>query len=313
MTKDRMNVLELLRKEAPDANLDFLREGLRVLIQAVMEAEVATKIGAGLGARSSERITYRNGCRARPWDTRVGTLELQVPKVREGSYFPSLLEPRRRSERALLAVVQQAYVEGVSTRRVENLVQALGCEGISKSQVSRICSELDFVVDSFLGRPLDGGPYPYLWLDALTQKVREAATVVWKAADRICGKRLKAALPDLVDSMERHEHLRLDPGGKGPSPGRQCSHVGPAAQTGEGQGRGQAQARRTTRAGRQIPVRTYRMPAIERWGGRCVGTCWACACTGIGSFGTHWRGAGDGDHRPGRDAATRRSCGAQER
>ena len=145
IAKDRMNVLELLRKEAPDADLDFLREGLRVLIQAVMEAEVATKTGAGLGERSSERITYRNGYRARPWDTRVGTLEVQVPKVRERSYFPSLLEPRRRSERALLAVVQQAYVEGVSTRRVENLVQALGCEGISKSQVSRICSELDAV------------------------------------------------------------------------------------------------------------------------------------------------------------------------
>ena len=162
MAKDSMNVLELLRKEAPDADLDFLREGLRVLIQAVMEADVATKTGASFGERSSERITYRNGYRTRPWDTRVGTLDLQVPKVREGSYFPSLLEPRRRSERALLAVVQQAYVECVSTRRVENLVQALGCEGISKSQVSRICSELDAVVDSFLGRPLDGGPYPYL-------------------------------------------------------------------------------------------------------------------------------------------------------
>ena len=98
--------------------------------------------------------------------------------MREGSYFPSLLEPRRRSERALLAVVQQAYVEGVSTRRVEDLVQALGCEGISKSQVSRICSALDAVVDSFLGRPLDGGPYPYLWLDALSQKVREDGRIV---------------------------------------------------------------------------------------------------------------------------------------
>ena len=108
MAKDRMDVLELLRKEATDADLDFLREGLRVLIQAVMEAEVATKTGASFGERSSERITYRNGYRARPWDTRVGTLALQVPKVREGSYFPSLLEPRRRSERALLAVVQQA-------------------------------------------------------------------------------------------------------------------------------------------------------------------------------------------------------------
>ena len=178
MAKDRMDVLELLRKEAHDADLDFLREGLRMLVQAVMEAEVTSKTGAGLGERSPERLTHRNGYRDRPWDTRVGTLELQIPKVREGSYFPSLLEPRRRSERALLAVVQQAYVEGVSTRRVEDLVQALGCEGISKSQVSRICSELDAVVDAFLSRPLDGGPYPYLWLDALTQKVREDGRIV---------------------------------------------------------------------------------------------------------------------------------------
>ena len=178
MAKDRMDVLELLRKEASDADLDFLREGLRVLMQAVMEAEVLSKTGAERGERSPDRLTHRNGYRARPWDTRVGTLELQIPKVREGSYFPSLLEPRRRSERALLAVIQQAYVEGVSTRRVEDLIQALGCDGISKSQVSRICQELDGVVQSFLGRPLDCGPYRYLWLDALTQKVREDGRIV---------------------------------------------------------------------------------------------------------------------------------------
>ena len=160
MAKDRMDVLELLRKEAPDADFDFLREGLRVLIQAVMEAEVATKTGASFGERSSERITYRNGYRARPWDTRVGTLALQVPKVREGSYFPSLLEPRRRSERALLAVVQQAYVEGVSTRRVDDLVQALGCEGISKSQVSRICSEWTPWSTPSSAVPWTAGPIP---------------------------------------------------------------------------------------------------------------------------------------------------------
>ena len=178
MAKDRMDVLELLRKVASDADLDFLREGLRVLMQAVMEAEVMSKTGAERGERSPDRLTHRNGYRARPWDTRVGTLALQIPKVREGSYFPSLLEPRRRSERALLAVIQQAYVEGVSTRRVEDLIQALGCEGISKSQVSRICQELDGVVQSFLGRPLDSGPYRYLWLDALTQKVREDGRIV---------------------------------------------------------------------------------------------------------------------------------------
>ena len=112
------------------------------------------------------------------WGEGEDLLELQIPRVREGSYFPTLLEPCRRSERALLAVVQQAYVEGVSMRKVDALVKSLGCEGISKSQVSRICQELDQVVESSLGRPLDGGPYPYLWLDALTQKVCEEGRIV---------------------------------------------------------------------------------------------------------------------------------------
>ena len=178
MVKQRMDLLELVRNRAEDADLDFLREAMGVLVQAIMEAEVAVQIGAEHGERSPSRLTQRNGYRPRPWDTRVGTLELQIPRVREGSYFPTLLEPRRRSERALLAVVQQAYVEGVSTRKVDALVKSLGCEGISKSQVSRICQELDQAVESFLGRPLDGGPYPYLWLDALTQKVREEGRIV---------------------------------------------------------------------------------------------------------------------------------------
>jgi len=178
VVKDRMDLLGLLRKWTEDADLDFLREALGVLVQGIMEAEVSAKIGAGYGERTPERATHRNGYRPRPWDTRVGTLDLHIPKLREGSYFPTLLEPRRRSERALLAVVQQAYVEGVSTRRVDNLVKALGCEGISKSQVSRICQELDVVVEGFLTRPLDGGPYSYLWLDALTQKVREGGRIV---------------------------------------------------------------------------------------------------------------------------------------
>ena len=130
------------------------------------------------GERSPERVTYRNGYRNRTWDTRVGTMEWHIPKLREGSYFPSLLEPRRRSEKALLSVIQQAYVEGVSTRRVDDLIQALGCDGISSSQVSRICEQLDEVVESFLGRSLDGGPYPYVWLDGLTQKVREGGRIV---------------------------------------------------------------------------------------------------------------------------------------
>jgi len=178
VAKDSMDLLGLLRKGLEEADVDFLREALRVMVEAIMDADVSSQIGAQYAERSSSRLTHRNGYRPRPWDTRVGSMELRIPKLREGSYFPSLLEPRRRSERALLAVVQQAYVEGVSTRRVDDLVKALGCEGISKSQVSRICQELDTVVESFLSRPLDGGPYPYLWLDALTQKVREAGRIV---------------------------------------------------------------------------------------------------------------------------------------
>ena len=178
MVKERMDLLELLRKGGMDGDVDFLLEALRVLVEGIMDAEVSSRIGAEYGERSPERVTQRNGYRSRAWDTRVGTMDLHIPKLREGSYFPSLLEPRRRSERALLAVIQQAYVEGVSTRRVDDLVKALGCEGISKSQVSRICQELDVVVDGFMGRPLDAGPYPYLLLDALTQKVREAGRIV---------------------------------------------------------------------------------------------------------------------------------------
>jgi len=178
VTIPTMDVLDLLRKHTEDTDLDFLREALAVLVEAVMEADVSSRIGAGLGERTPARVTQRNGYRERRWDTRVGSLDLQIPKLRQGSYFPALLEPRRRSERALLAVIQQAYVEGVSTRRVEDLVRSLGCDGISKSQVSRICADLDVLVGAFRNRPLGDSPYPYLWLDALTQKVREGGRVV---------------------------------------------------------------------------------------------------------------------------------------
>ena len=178
MARDSIDILELLRKRGVDGDVDFLREALRMLMDAIMDAEVSARIGADHGERTVDRLTHRNGYRSRTWDTRVGTMELRIPKLSEGSYFPSLLEPRRRSERALLAVIQQAYVEGVSTRRVDDLVKALGCEGISKSQVSGICVELDGVVASFLGRPLDTGPYCYVWLDALSQKVREEGRIV---------------------------------------------------------------------------------------------------------------------------------------
>ena len=179
MATDRMDVLELLRKATSDGDVDLLREGVRVLSQALMEAEVAAEIGAAHGERAPERrSTQRNGYRARRWDTRVGSVELQIPKLREGSYFPSLLEPRRRAERALLSVVQEAYVGGVSTRRVEDLVAALGISNLSRSEVSRICAALDVEVDAFRGRALDAAGYPYLWLDALYHKVREEGRVV---------------------------------------------------------------------------------------------------------------------------------------
>jgi putative transposase len=142
-----------------------------------MEVEVSARIGAERGQRTPERVTQRNGYRPRDWDTRVGTVELQVPKLRAGSYFPSLLEPRRRAERALAAVVMQCYVEGVSTRRVDDVARSMGLEGISKSQVSRICAELDELVAAWRSRPLDTGPYPFVWVDALAMKVREGGRI----------------------------------------------------------------------------------------------------------------------------------------
>ena len=151
MVKQSMDLLELLRKRGMDGDVDFLREALRVLVDGIMDAEVSAQIGAERGERSPERVTYRNGYRNRTRDTRVATMELHIPKLREGNYFPSLLEPRRRREKALPAVIQQAYVEGVSTRRVDDLIKALGCDGISSSQVSRICVQLDEVVESCPG------------------------------------------------------------------------------------------------------------------------------------------------------------------
>ena len=136
MTTPTMDALDIIRKHAEDSDVDFLRETLQVVLQAVMHADVSQQIGADLHEHTPERLAYRNGYRPRRWDTRAGTIDLRIPKLRQGSYLPTFLEPRRRSEQALLAVIQQAYVEGVSTRRVEDLVQALGCDGISKSEVS---------------------------------------------------------------------------------------------------------------------------------------------------------------------------------
>jgi putative transposase len=172
-----MALAELVRKAEEQGDVDFLRDGVRVLTQALMEIEVSQHLGAERHERTAERSGQRNGYREREWDTRVGTIGLRVPRVRDGSYFPMLLEPRKRVEQALVAVVREAYVQGVSTRKVDGLVQALGLDGISKSQVSRLCATLDEEVERFRGRPLEGG-YPYVWLDATFVKVREGGRVV---------------------------------------------------------------------------------------------------------------------------------------
>jgi putative transposase len=177
MANLRMTLLDLLNKEEQGADPSFLRDGVRLLAQELMDAEVTQLAGAGLHERSENRLTYRNGYREREWDTRVGTVDLHIPKLRQGAYFPSLLEPRRRHERALLSVVQEAYVHGVSTRAVDSLAEALGLKGISKDQVSRICKELDGQVTAFRTRRLDA-EYPYLMLDATFEKVRENGRVI---------------------------------------------------------------------------------------------------------------------------------------
>ena len=177
MTDISMALLEYLRKHGLDQDSNFLKEGIRLLSEMVMDLEVSEQIRAGKYERTPQRHTHRNGYRERLWETRVGEIPLHIPKLRSGSYFPSLLEPRRRSEKALLAVVQQAYIQGVSTRKVDALLQALGLTGIDKSKVSRICKELDGVVAAFRDRPLNDA-YPYLWLDALYLKVRQNGRIV---------------------------------------------------------------------------------------------------------------------------------------
>src|SRR3989441_6563145 len=169
MATQRMDVTSFVGKLLEEDDVDLLREGVRVLAQALMETEVSSQIGAGPYERNSARSAYRNGYRSRTWDTRVGTIELKIPKVTAGTYFPSLLEPRRRAEKALHAGSCEAYVKGVSTRKVDDLVRALGIDGISRSEVSRICKALDEDVKAFLHRPIEGD-HPYVWLDATFHK-----------------------------------------------------------------------------------------------------------------------------------------------
>ena len=197
---DRMQVEEVVRKVLVDEHADVLRESVKWLARQLMEVEVSELIGAEHGERTEDRATHRNGYRPRRWDTRAGEIELQIPKIRQGSYFPSFLAPRKRSEQALLSVVQQAYVCGVSTRRVDQLVESLGLR-VSRSEVSRICAGLDEQVEVFRSRPLEGR-YPYLFVDAKVEKVRDGGRVARKCV----------VIAHAVHETGRREIIGLDVG-----------------------------------------------------------------------------------------------------
>jgi putative transposase len=198
MTDDMMTFRALIEK-TPDS--DILREMIGFAAERLMEMEVSGLTGAGLGERTPERLVQRNGYRDRIWETRAGTVELRIPKLRKGSYFPGFLEPRRMAEKALTAVIQEAYIQGVSTRSVDDLVKALGMSGVSKSQVSRLCEDIDERVKTFLDRPIEGD-WPYLWIDATYVKVRQNGRIVSVAVIVAVG----------VNSDGRREVLGLDIG-----------------------------------------------------------------------------------------------------
>src|SRR3954452_103949 len=198
MTDEKIALRELLEK---GSDATFLREMIGFAANRLMELEIEGVCGAGPGERTEARRNHRNGYRERDWETRAGTVELRIPKLRKGSYFPGFLEPRRMAEKALTAVIQEAYIQGVSTRSVDDLVQAMGMSGISKSQVSRLCEEIDARVKTFLERPIEGD-WPYLWIDATYVKVRQSGRVVSVAVIVAVG----------VNSDGRREVLGMDIG-----------------------------------------------------------------------------------------------------
>ncbi len=178
MTNDMMNLRSLVEKSA---DADLLRDMIGFAAEKLMALEVGAATGAGYGEKHALRLAQRNGYRDRDWETRAGTVELRIPRLRTGSYFPSFLEPRRMAEKALTAVIQEAYIQGISTRSVDDLVKAMGMSGISKSQVSRLCEEIDIKVKAFLDRPIEG-EWPYIWIDATYLKVRRGGRIVSVAA-----------------------------------------------------------------------------------------------------------------------------------